>query len=125
MVKKKNTTHTERYCQFCGRSEDEVTFLLEGLEACICADCVKIADGYLDKIAEEKKAIASSEKIENEYKPKDIHAHLDQYVIGQERAKKLLPANRNVHVDRKLLAALYEQFGETRVKVVEKSVEIK
>ena len=90
MAKKKNTTHTERYCQFCGRSEDEVTFLLEGLEACICADCVKIADGYLDKIAEEKKAIASSEKIENEYKPIDIHAHLDQYVIGQERAKKLL-----------------------------------
>ena len=90
MAKKKNTTHTERYCQFCGRSEDEVTFLLEGLEACICADCVKIADGYLDKIAEEKRAIASSEKIENEYKPIDIHAHLDQYVIGQERAKKLL-----------------------------------
>ena len=45
--------------------------------------------------------------------------------LAKERAKKLLPANRNVHVDRKLLAALYEQFGETRVKVVEKSVEIK
>ena len=58
MAKKKNTTHTERYCQFCGRSEDEVTFLLEGLEACICADCVKIADGYLDKIID----IASSFK---------------------------------------------------------------
>ena len=45
--------------------------------------------------------------------------------LAKERAKKLLPANRNVHVDRKLLAALYEQFGETRVKVVEKPVEIK
>ena len=90
MAKKKNTNHSERYCQFCGRPEDEVSFLLQGMDACICADCVKIADGYLDEIAGKKKSASSSEKVKNEYKPIDIHAHLDQYVIGQERAKKLL-----------------------------------
>ena len=90
MAKKKNTNHSERYCQFCGRPEDEVSFLLQGMDACICADCVKIADGYLDEIAGKKKSASSSEKVKNEYKPMDIHAHLDQYVIGQERAKKLL-----------------------------------
>ena len=75
---------------FCGRGEDEVALLLQGMDACICADCVKIADGYLDEIAGKKKSASSSEKVKNEYKPMDIHAHLDQYVIGQERAKKLL-----------------------------------
>ena len=90
MAKKKNTNHSDRYCQFCGRPEDEVSFLLQGMDACICADCVKIADGYLDEIAGKKKSASSPEKVKNEYKPMDIHAHLDQYVIGQERAKKLL-----------------------------------
>ena len=78
-----------RYCMFCGRSEKEVSLLLQGMDACICADCVKLADGYL-KDFEGAKPSSKAEKIENEYKPKDIHAYLDQYVIGQDRAKKLL-----------------------------------
>lgn len=45
--------------------------------------------------------------------------------LAKERAKKQLPANRNIHVDGKILAVLYEQFGESRVKVVEKPIEIK
>ena len=77
-----------RYCMFCGRSEKEVPMLLQGLDACICSDCVKLADDYL------REAEGSSAKelgnIEVQYKPKDIHAFLDQYVIGQDRAKKLL-----------------------------------
>ena len=45
--------------------------------------------------------------------------------LSKERAKKQLPANRNVHVDGKLLSTLHKVFGETRVKVVEKSIEVK
>ena len=45
--------------------------------------------------------------------------------LAKERAKKQLPANRNVHVDGKLLSTLHKQFGEARVKVVEKSIEMK
>ena len=79
----------KRHCMFCGRSEREVSLLLQGMDACICADCVKLADDYLKDIAKER----GSEKIgkvESLYKPKEIHAFLDQYIIGQDRAKKLL-----------------------------------
>ena len=79
-----------RYCMFCGRSENEVSLLLQGLDACICADCVKLAEDYLKDFEKETKNSKKPGKIENEYKPMDIHAYLDQYVIGQDRAKKLL-----------------------------------
>ena len=89
MSKKNN--NSGRYCMFCGRRESEVSLLLQGMDACICADCVKLADEYLQDFAKENKsASAKSSRVENEYKPMDIHAYLDQYVIGQDRAKKLL-----------------------------------
>lgn len=74
---------------FCGRSEKEVSLLLQGMDACICADCIKLADGYLKDLSRET-ASSKLGKVENDHKPKDIHAYLDQYVIGQDRAKKLL-----------------------------------
>ena len=74
---------------FCGRSEREVSLLLQGMDACICADCVKLADDYLRDIAKEQKSEKLG-KVESLYKPKEIHAFLDQYIIGQDRAKKLL-----------------------------------
>ena len=74
---------------FCGRSEREVSLLLQGIDACICADCVKLADDYLKDIAKEKRS-EDPGKVESLYKPKEIHAFLDQYIIGQGRAKKLL-----------------------------------
>ena len=75
---------------FCGRRESEVSMLLQGLEACICADCIKLAGEYLEDYSRQNAPQAKSGRVENEYKPMDIHAYLDQYVIGQDRAKKLL-----------------------------------
>ena len=86
MAKEKKQT---RYCMFCGRSEREVSLLLQGLDACICSDCVKLADDYVRE-AEGTVASKPMGKIESQHKPKDIHAFLEQYVIGQDRAKKLL-----------------------------------
>ena len=43
-----------RYCMFCGRSEKEVPFLLQGMDACICSDCVSMAQGYINEIIDEK-----------------------------------------------------------------------
>ena len=77
-----------RYCMFCGRREDEVPLLLQGIDACICSDCVKLAEGYLEEFNRDAKAKPG--KIEKLHKPQEIHAFLDQYVIGQDRAKKLL-----------------------------------
>lgn len=82
---KKDTT---RYCMFCGRSESEVPLLLQGLDACICSDCVNLADDYLKGM--KKEAGKSLGKIDSMLKPKEIHEFLDQYVIGQDRAKKIL-----------------------------------
>ena len=91
MAKKNN--HTGGHCMFCGRRENEVSLLLQGMDGYICADCVRHAGEYLDEFIGRSNRDTSSEaeaKVENNYKPKDIHAHLDQYVIGQDRAKKLL-----------------------------------
>jgi len=73
---------------FCGRSEREVSLLLQGIDACICADCVKIAQDYIRDVSRNETEPVGT--VETKYKPKDIHAFLDQYVIGQDRAKKLL-----------------------------------
>ena len=77
-----------RYCMFCGRSEREVSLLLQGMDACICSDCVKMAQGYIDEVnMPESKPLG---KVDALLKPREIHDKLDEYVIGQERAKKLL-----------------------------------
>ena len=78
-----------RYCMFCGRSEKEVPLLLQGLDACICSECVKIAGEYVNDF--NRQAVSQPlEKLNSLHKPKEIHEFLDQYVIGQDRAKKLL-----------------------------------
>ena len=78
-----------RYCMFCGRSEKEVPLLLQGLDACICSECVKIAGEY---VRDFNRTVAAEPagKLESLYKPKEIHEFLDQYVIGQDEAKKVL-----------------------------------
>ena len=78
-----------RYCMFCGRSEKEVPLLLQGMDACICSDCIRMAQGYIDEVTE-KPSQKSLGKIDVLKKPREIHQFLDQYVIGQDRAKKLL-----------------------------------
>ncbi len=73
---------------FCGRSEDEVSLLLQGLDGCICSDCVKLAGDYLAGMEQEEKKAPG--RIDSLVKPKEIKEFLDQYVIGQDRAKKVL-----------------------------------
>ena len=89
MAKGKNNN---RYCMFCGRGENEVSLLLQGMDACICSDCVKLAQEYLADFDASAGRSAGKPlgKVETDHKPKDIHAFLDQYVIGQDRAKKIL-----------------------------------
>ena len=88
MAGKKNTT---KRCMFCGRSEEEVPFLLSGHDdTYICSDCVRMAAGYLDEVEGAAKHASSPGKIEKLQKPKEIKEFLDNYVIGQDRAKKLL-----------------------------------
>ena len=75
----------------CGRGEDEVAILLSGVDGCICSDCVEMASNYLEEVSMSKyRKTGPAKKQDMSVKPKDIKAFLDQYVIGQDRAKKLL-----------------------------------
>jgi len=81
---------SQRHCMFCGRKESEVPFLLQGMDGFICSDCVELAHEYITDTVQKTAAKSSSERIEDSNKPADIKAFLDQYVIGQDRAKKML-----------------------------------
>lgn len=76
---------------FCGRPESQVPFLLPGQNgACICSDCIMLAADYLKEVSGQKAEKTAPKKINKLQKPKEIKEFLDQYVIGQDRAKKLL-----------------------------------
>ncbi len=76
---------------FCGRPESEVPYLFSGLDgAHICSDCVKMAADCLKDVETQRNQSSSKQRIEKLQKPKEIKDFLDQYVIGQDRAKKLL-----------------------------------
>ena len=76
---------------FCGRSEAEVPFMLKGLEGYICSDCAKLAAQYVSELeGEPAHKGGPAPKLGKAPKPAEIKAYLDQYVIGQDRAKKVL-----------------------------------
>ena len=76
---------------FCGRSERDVPFLLQGLDGFICSDCVELAHDYLKyTIGGASKDGKPLGRLEALKKPVEIKEFLDEYVIGQDRAKKML-----------------------------------
>jgi len=75
------------YCSFCGKSQHEVRKLIAGPSVFICDECVDLCN---DIISEEVQEVDSESAGENLPKPVEINETLGQYVIGQERAKKIL-----------------------------------
>ena len=77
-------------CSFCGKTEDQVHKLIAGPDgAYICDECVEICSEIIQEEMEEEYAQVDSDEI-NLMKPKEIKAFLDEYVIGQDEAKKAL-----------------------------------
>ncbi|MGA9341483.1 MAG: ATP-dependent Clp protease ATP-binding subunit ClpX [Rhodanobacteraceae bacterium] len=74
------------YCSFCGKSQHEVRKLIAGPSVFICDECVELCNDIIREELEEKAASARSHLP----KPREILDVLDQYVIGQARAKKVL-----------------------------------
>lgn len=99
---------------FCGRSESEVPLLLQGLDSCICSDCVKLCHDYIKNM--QPASVPAHGRLEKIMKPKEIHAFLDQYVIGQDRAKKLLSVAVYNHYKR-----INHNLEDTRDLELEKS----
>lgn len=85
----KQTKKGETHCSFCGRSEREVGTLFSGKDGYICCECVELANSIIQR---EKKRYEQQFKIDGDAlpKPMEIKAFLDQYVIGQDEAKKFL-----------------------------------
>lgn len=75
------------YCSFCGKSQHEVRKLIAGPSVFICDECVDLCNDIIREEVQEDTSEASSEKLP---KPNEIKTTLDDYVIGQERAKKVL-----------------------------------
>ena len=89
------------YCSFCGKSQNEVTKLIAGPSVFICNECIALCE---DIIREEAEQSNVSEVHTPEGKklplPTEIRENLDQYVIGQERAKKILAVAVYIHYKR-------------------------
>jgi ATP-dependent Clp protease ATP-binding subunit ClpX len=79
----------EQSCSFCGRKKRETQILISGIEGQICDQCVAQAQQIIDEeLFQKTKKFQYS--LPNSLKPRDIAAFLDQYVIGQDEAKKYL-----------------------------------
>ncbi|HIU58545.1 MAG TPA: ATP-dependent Clp protease ATP-binding subunit ClpX [Candidatus Scatosoma pullistercoris] len=76
----------EQHCSFCGKSKDEVRRLIAGPDGVfICDDCVEICKAMVDETNEKDKAVEVPLK-----KPAEIKEELDKYIVGQDKAKKVL-----------------------------------
>ncbi|MCE2616632.1 MAG: ATP-dependent Clp protease ATP-binding subunit ClpX [Phocaeicola sp.] len=80
----------KRICSFCGRTEDEVGFLITGLNGCICDQCAEQAHTIVAEATEAKNKAANQFHLDEVPKPMEIKAFLDQYVVGQDDAKRYL-----------------------------------
>lgn len=93
----------KKVCSFCGRNENETKLLITGINGYICESCAVQAyeivksTGLLD---EDKHKTGSKFKLKKVPKPKDIKKYLDQYVIGQDDAKRCLAVSVYNHYKR-------------------------
>lgn len=85
------------HCNFCGKSQKEVTKLIAGPGVYICDECIDLCNDIID---EDKQKTQTKASVDNVPKPHEIKLHLDQYVIGQERAKKIISVAVHNHYKR-------------------------
>ena len=84
-------------CSFCGKSQDDVRKLVAGPSVYICDECVDLCNDILSEELDDTKKSSFSNELPA---PVEIHEYLDRYVIGQERAKKILSVAVHNHYKR-------------------------
>lgn len=106
---------TTLHCSFCGRSRDEVKILIAGQEGHICENCVDHAQEIIEQelaTRQEGGSAASSAFKLTVKKPVEVKRFLDEYIIGQDEAKKVLAV------------AVYNHYKRLQQKPVENDIEI-
>jgi ATP-dependent Clp protease ATP-binding subunit ClpX len=105
------------YCSFCGKSQHEVRKLIAGPSVFICDECVELCN---DIIREEIKEIAPKQKQDALPKPQEIHEHLNDYVIGQDHAKKVLSVAVYNHYKRLRNGDVHDgvELGKSNILVI-------
>ena len=93
---KKSTSTGDYRCSFCGKGQEEVKKLIAGPSVYICDECIELCD----EIMVEEWAQEKGEDFQHMLKPKEIYNHLDQYIINQERCKKILSVAVHNHFKR-------------------------
>jgi len=96
MSKKRPPKNNNYRCSFCGKSQDEVKKLIAGPTVFICDECIELCN----EIMVEEWAQAKSEDVQHLLKPKDIYDHLENYIIGQNRCKRILSVAVHNHFKR-------------------------
>ncbi|MEE9610387.1 MAG: ClpX C4-type zinc finger protein, partial [Desulfatiglandales bacterium] len=86
MTRKKDDRGGDLVCSFCGKSQDEVKKLIAGPTVYICDECIELCNDIIAEEFEKEEAA----KLSSVPKPADIKEAIDDYVIGQEKAKKIL-----------------------------------
>lgn len=99
------------HCSFCGRSREEVKILIAGQDGHICENCVEHAQEIIEQEIQVKSDTSTGFKLNNR-KPVDIKIFLDEYVIGQDDAKKVLAV------------AVYNHYKRLQFKPAENDIEI-
>jgi len=98
MADKKNK-ESECHCSFCGKSQEEVEKLIAGPDVFICNECIELCNEIVHEESEEEELTGPSARAAS-LKPMEIHAYLNDYVIGQEFAKKVLSVAVHNHYKR-------------------------
>jgi len=101
MAKKSNNRNIKAICSFCGRSGSQADTLIEGPDKVfICPECVELCHNIIRQ--DRKRATKGSVSLKEMPRPRAIKEYLDQYVIGQEHAKKYLSVAVHNHYKRLL-----------------------
>lgn len=112
MEDNKTPRNSRRKCSFCGRSENEVGFLITGMNGCICDSCSEQAYEIMQEAMHQKKGAPGELNLKELPKPKEIKEFLDQYIIGQDDAKRYLSV------------AVYNHYKRLLQKVDKDDIEI-
>ena len=111
-------TYKSDKCSFCGRSEKDVPLLLTGINGYICSDCAMQAYRIVQDTLGGKPSASSGDYVLNDIpKPKQIKEYLDQYVIGQDDAKRYLSVSVYNHYKR-----LGQEKGDDGVEIEKSNV---